>query len=100
LYWGSIGKTGLAEEDISCNQHINALTPFEKLNPKYIFIAFRSTYFQALVWKFAAIGSLPIINKSKWEQIPVPLPPLAEQHRIVAKVDALMALCDQLWRRG
>lgn len=36
------------------------------------------------------------ISQAKLRAIPVPLPPLAEQHRIVAKVDALMALCDRL----
>lgn len=33
------------------------------------------------------------------ENLNIPLPPLAEQHRIVAKVDQLMALCDQLRTR-
>jgi type I restriction enzyme S subunit len=37
-----------------------------------------------------------VISGSKIYSIVVGLPPLAEQHRIVAKVDALMALCDRL----
>lgn len=36
------------------------------------------------------------LNKSKAIDIPMALPPLPEQHRIVAKVDELMALCDRL----
>lgn len=42
-----------------------------------------------------AVG-LRHITKGELESIPLPLPPLAEQKRIVAKVDELMALCDRL----
>ena len=36
------------------------------------------------------------LSLNAMNEFPFPLPPLAEQHRIVAKVDELMALCDRL----
>jgi type I restriction enzyme, S subunit len=38
----------------------------------------------------------PGLNLDNIRSLNIPLPPLAEQHRIVAKVDHLMVLCDQL----
>jgi type I restriction enzyme S subunit len=40
--------------------------------------------------------NLASINMTQLRACAFPMPPLAEQHRIVAKVDQLMALCDQL----
>ncbi|MEA5113345.1 MAG: restriction endonuclease subunit S [Geobacteraceae bacterium] len=41
-------------------------------------------------------GSMPKVNQVIVNSLPFPLPPIAEQHRIVTKVDQLMALCDEL----
>ena len=40
--------------------------------------------------------NLASINKTQLSNCPIPLPPLAEQRRIVAKIDQLMTLCDEL----
>ncbi|MCK9736804.1 restriction endonuclease subunit S [Pseudomonas syringae] len=54
-------------------------------------------YFNAIDLKPYVTGTAqPKMNQSKMNGIPVGLPPMAEQHRIVAKVDELMALCDRL----
>jgi type I restriction enzyme, S subunit len=55
-----------------------------------------SPFFQSLIFDEqtgAGRGGLP---KNRMDRLPVPLPPLAEQHRIVEKVDELMMLCDRL----
>ena len=40
--------------------------------------------------------AFPSISRKQLENLAIPFPPLTEQHRIVAKVDKLMALCDRL----
>ena len=79
-----------------------ASTAFAILNghgfvlPRYLWITLRSPFMVACVEENQRGQAYPAINDADFAVLPLPLPPLAEQHRIVAKVDELMALCDQL----
>jgi type I restriction enzyme S subunit len=93
---GTIGKCNLIERECAFNQQINSLSPVQWVDSQYLLLAVRAPHFQDAAWKKSSSTTIAILNKGKWLSIPVPIPPLAEQRRIVAKVDHLMALVDEL----
>lgn len=97
-----VGTTGipiLVETDRPFSIFVSvALIKFPKLliDGRYLSLSIKSPF----VKNQSEEGTEGIGNKNlvlrKIESFTIPLPPLAEQHRIVAKVDELMTLCDEL----
>ena len=71
-------------------------TPEKFLDKLYLHTVLLSDHAKVAFSKAASGAVVQNLNADKVRLLSVPLPPLDEQHRIVAKVDELMALCDQL----
>jgi type I restriction enzyme, S subunit len=94
MYGATIGKTSILKVQSTTNQAVCACTPFNGIYNVFLLTLFKG--YKNRFIEMGAGGAQPNISREKIIATIVALPPLAEQHRIVAKVDELMALCDQL----
>ena len=90
----TIGKTGLIETDGTCNQQINAIVPSDAILSIFLYYLCISNYLQQEIKDNASATTLPILNKNNFAAITIPLPPLAEQHRIVSEIERWFSLID------
>jgi type I restriction enzyme S subunit len=96
---GSIGKLGLVPESwagANIARAVARIKPMPDVNREYLLIVLREDSTQMFFTSATRTLAQPTLNVRLIEQTPVPLPPLAEQQRIVAKVNELMPLCDAL----
>ena len=91
-----LDKVVLADEDGVCTTEIIPVTIYSGILPEYLRWFLKSPFFKAYANGSTHGMNLPRMGTEAARNAVFPLAPLAEQKRIVAKVDELMALCDRL----
>jgi type I restriction enzyme S subunit len=84
----TIGKVGIAEIPLSANQQISGIICSEDINHEFIAYYLLSVGEDGLR-KFGGTATATHINQTNLKSLPIPLPPLAEQRRIVAHLQAV-----------
>lgn len=90
----SLSKAVLVDFDGLCSADMYPINSY--ISPSYQLRLMLSEVFLRQVRLAENRVKMPKLNQESLNSFVVPIPPLPEQHRIVAKVDELMALCDQL----
>lgn len=87
---GSIGKIGILTKEACSNQQINAIIPKNDIDSK--FIAYSIYAYRFLLESIANAPVVPIINKTDFSKIQIPLPPKSTQLSIVSELDKINEL--------
>lgn len=95
MYGASVGKMGIAGVKCATNQAIAHCVPDSSVIERdYLFVVLQSL--RASLIASAKGGAQPNISQSILKGWHIALPPIAEQRLIVAKVDELLTICDNL----
>ncbi|WP_432650499.1 restriction endonuclease subunit S [Huintestinicola sp.] len=87
---GIIGKTAIIANESAFNQQINAIEVNEKAHNRFVAYAIASQ--REYLQEFANAAVVPILNKTDFSNIQIPLPPLFEQKKIAATLDKVTDL--------
>ena len=85
----TIGKVGFALVELCTNQQINAVIPGEMVVPEYLPLATQKGIAQLRA--MAGLQAVPIVNKSAFDSMLIPVPPRWEQEIICERLSALAA---------
>jgi len=91
-----LNKVLVADQDGVCTTEIIPIRGYCELVPEYVKLVLKSPLTMARVDRLMYGMKMPRLGTGDAAALSFPLPPLAEQPRIVAKVDELMVLCDWL----
>lgn len=94
---GNIGNQVLVQDE--CEFSIKNVALFKYYNRELTYPYFFKRYMEQIanyLQQKATGGAQPFVSLGYLRNLVVALPPLAEQHRIVAKINQLMTLCDNL----
>ncbi|WP_420229735.1 restriction endonuclease subunit S [Psychrobacter sp. ER1] len=96
---GTVGKSYLVQNISVKSVFASYLIRVQKLDAlyeRYIKVFLESKSYWSQLYEAAMGTGQPNVNGNALKNLVFPVPPLAEQHRIVAKVDELIDICDQL----
>jgi len=78
----TIGKTSIAGCELATNQQINAVITNENFNHDFLYNTL--LFYKNYIKKLSGTQAVPILNKSSFENLRLPYPPLQEQIKIAS----------------
>lgn len=93
----NLSKAVVVDFEGLCSADMYPIAP--QIESRYLHFYMLSSTFRGLTTVNDTRVAMPKINQDSLSKIPVPVPPLPEQQRIVAKVDELLGMCDALERK-
>ncbi len=93
----SLGRCALVPSEFgeaNVSQHVTIIRLTDPQVREYLHLCILSPYTQSMIWGRQVGMAREGLSKKVLEQFEIPLPPIAEQHLIVARVAELMRFCD------